>query len=739
VGYGTHAARPAGAAVLADHPRGAAGPWQVRGRLRADPQPLDGTWQVDLGVEAILVDGIWLDEPLRVRTTVYDAGHPGRWTAGRRFEAFLALRLPRGVRNPLVPPRAPPRASGIDVRASIKSFRQLRDRGPAPAARRALSATRSAVRKAALRRFGPDAALVNALLLGERGGVTTVFTNALARTGLIHLFAISGLHVGIVVAALFALLRILGAARPHAALALACLLPVLYVMVVPRPPIARASLMAACVLLALAAGRRTSAVNGLAAATLALTCIDPWITRNFGFQLSSAATAGILALGSTKAPGRLPVAAFSVSCAAQLAVAPWLVANTFRLPLLAVPLNLVAVPVMATAIVAAMAALAIDGLGLDTLSSLTASACRVLLDGLRRLVLAADLRVAPFTVPASATLWAILASLVGHLVLIDLVRRRTAPLDAAARPHWRVLAAAALGGCALAYSITRLPRTPSTPSAPVFRVVALDVGQGDALLVETHEDTVMVDTGGSPLGDYDTGAAILAPALRARGIRALDAVVITHLHADHAGGLGGLLREIPTTEVWAPGFDRGSLAAQQLLAAAAQVPLHTLARGDLRGDSVCTWSALHPAPEGSPSPAAGLSNDSSLVLLLRCGARSILLTGDGEAAAEAAYSPLLPPARGGVLKSPHHGSRTSSTVALLDRVAARHVVISVGWRNRFGLPDATVLARYRDRGMAVYRTDRDGAVTTSIGARIRVTGERWTAGRGRHVVGGWLY
>jgi competence protein ComEC len=93
---------------------------------------------------------------------------------------------------------------------------------------------------------------------------------------------------------------------------------------------------------------------------------------------------------------------------------------------------------------------------------------------------------------------------------------------------------------------------------------------------------------------------------------------------------------------------------------------------------------------------------------------------------------------GTVLKSPHHGSRTSSGDELLDRLAARHVVISAGWQNRFGLPDTEVLERYRARQIAVYRTDRDGAVTVAAGERVRVRGERWAAGRGHRRVGGWL-
>ena len=171
--------------------------------------------------------------------------------------------------------RASLRASGAEVRSSLKSFRQLRRRRPAGRISRITSAARSAVRRATARRFPADAPLVDALLLGERGEVPAATTQALARTGLVHLVAISGLHVGVIVTALFALLRLSGLARPHAALACACALPMLYGMVVPRPSVARACLMAAAVLLGISTGRRTSAINGLALATLTLTVTDP--------------------------------------------------------------------------------------------------------------------------------------------------------------------------------------------------------------------------------------------------------------------------------------------------------------------------------------------------------------------------------------------------------------------------------------------------------------------------------
>jgi competence protein ComEC len=627
------------------------------------------------------------------------------------------------------------------------------------------SALRAALRDAVAKRFGDDAPLVHALMLGERGSVAPGFDDVLARTGLVHLLAISGLHVGIVVGAAFALLRGIGLPRPHAALAVAATLPLLHALVVPRPPVARATLMAAVVLLGVASGRRGTALNGLALATVVLTATDPWGTRNFGFQLSSAATAGILLIARVAQQGgrvrRWLCAALAVSAAAQLAVAPLIAAASFRLPLASLPLNLPAVPLTATVLIAAPAALVAAALHCEPLAAAATDVARAALAGLRHLAEAADHRVSAATVPARATPW-IGAAALATIGLLASRRPRDAGLRRTGSRHgrgWpeaygrrgravaRARAALLLATCLLSAAAGRALTIAHGAPADGFRLIAFDAGQGDALLVETAGARVLIDTSGSPGSDFDPGTALLAPALRARGVDRLDAVVISHLHADHAGGLAGLLAEIDTAAVWTAPFDPAAPAGRAFTAALGDVPLRIALRGSVMalgrdpdgGEAPCGWRALHPAAGFRPPRGRPQSNDESLVLALQCGNRSLLLTGDAEQGAEDAYVPELTLPAGTVLKSPHHGSATSSGSALLTTTATRHVVVSAGWRNRFGLPDAEVLERYRARRIAVYRTDRDGAVTLTAGARTRVRAERWTAGRGHPITGGWLH
>jgi competence protein ComEC len=254
----------------------------------------------------------------------------------------------------------------------------------------------------------------------------------------------------------------------------------------------------------------------------------------------------------------------------------------------------------------------------------------------------------------------------------------------------------------------------------------LDVGQGDACVVELpHGRVMVVDGGGSFDPKFDPGQQVIAPFLWRRGIRRIDLIVLSHPHPDHANGLGTLVEQFDVGEVWTNGQETQQPGTVALLAAAARrhVPLGSPRPIELGGATV---RPLWPYDENDTlavDPARG-ENDNSLVVTVGWRGRSLLFAGDleadGESALLARNGPTLPV---DVVKVPHHGSKTSSTAELVAATRPSVVVISVGERNRWGFPNRGVMARWRGAGAKLWRTDRDGGVTVTVDKHGQVAAE----------------
>jgi len=286
--------------------------------------------------------------------------------------------------------------------------------------------------------------------------------------------------------------------------------------------------------------------------------------------------------------------------------------------------------------------------------------------------------------------------------------------------RFREQKAAALAAFAVFFIVLVSYPFPSRSSG--FKVTILDVGQGDAILVEfPGRRKMLIDAGGFPEGRFDVGESVVSPFLWRKGIKRLDRLVLTHPHPDHLGGLPAIARNFRVSEVWEAERHAGSEAYGELDAALGKrVPRRTVSRGFVLRESGVVIEVLNPAPDEAPG-AASDDNDRSLVLRLTCGGVSFLFAGDIGREAEADILRAVPDVRARVLKSPHHGSDTSSSVAFLERVAPEYVIVTAGEGNRYGFPRPEVLERYAAAGIQVFRTDRDGAVEfVSDGHDLRV-------------------
>jgi competence protein ComEC len=299
-----------------------------------------------------------------------------------------------------------------------------------------------------------------------------------------------------------------------------------------------------------------------------------------------------------------------------------------------------------------------------------------------------------------------------------------AMLAATARPGRRARAVLATFAGAL---LLELPAIRAGRPHGLLRVTVLDVGQGDAAIVDLPDGRAMLVDGGGLVGSpVDTGRSVILPVLRARRRSRVDVAVLSHPHPDHFLGLASALPSLAVGELWdtGQGEREGTAGAYAALLAglrARGVPIR-------RPDALCgaprsfggaKVEVLAPCP--GPEPG-GSANDNSIVLRLSLGARAALLVGDAEHEAEARLLAAGPGSlHADFLKVGHHGSRTSSTPRFLAATGATTAAISTGVRNRFGHPHAETLRSLAAAGVDVLRTDRAGAILWETdGASVRV-------------------
>ncbi len=674
---------------------------EVEGIVSGDPETEGPRTRFPLLLQGVLTEiG---PKPISRQILVYVYRPPPPLKAGDRIRVSLDFRSPRSFRNP---------GSGDPGRERLGREPQLLAIGRADSLERlpdgplpSWLAARLWVHRVVAREVPPvSGALFEGLLIGERRQLPPTLLADFRNAGVFHILAISGFNVGLVVGAVFFLLRLLKLPRRVAAALALGALAAFVAIVGAQPSVLRATVMGSLVLAAQLLGRESAVWNSLAAALLVLLALDPDSLTDPGLQLSFAATAGILHLSppilrrlETHCP-RLLAEVVAVSVGAQLAVTPVMLAHWNQLQLLAVAANLVVVPLAALLTMLGFFPLLLAPLS-ETLTHLVFQSVWALLVALRLVVRAfAALPGAVVYVPDPPAL--ALAAAVIALVL--------APL--ATGPGGR---AALIGLAGFAVTVTGLGYLPDGR----LHVLVLDVGQGDGILVRGPDGkALLVDTGGGGAGRLDRGDRVVLPLLHRLGIRRLAALAVTHGDNDHAGGLVSLLDGIPIDEVWVPSGTEDAEWQWPLVATGAQ--RRVLARGDRLWVGPVLVSVLHPpgtGPSGRARPPPDLNNG-SFMLRVEWGLAAVVLTADAEAKAEREVLAAGAPTRAPLLKVGHHGSRRGSSAEFLSAVGPRFALISVGAQNPFGHPNPAVLARLAEAGAAIYRTDVDGAIDVTSDA-----------------------
>lgn len=681
-------------------------------------------------VRVLAADPAWpVDARIALRLPV---GCPADW--GDTLEVLARLDTLSSVRVP----------GGFDARAAARAGARLANgralvvtvrpgERPPTWLPHALMRFRRACERALARGLSSEARTLAApLLFGDRGGMDTDTDAVLRASGLVHLLALSGLHVAWLAGVARALAALAGAGIAGRAWCGAMSALVYAALAGPIPSLARAVVAEALTALARLTGRAIDPVQSLGVAVLVLTAWRPAWSLDLGFQLSCAATLGLVVVGGaigaaaqaqlTTAPlglvgparvrralWMLPARVVRV-CAptlgAQLVALPLLIARFHALPWTSLVANLVAVPIaellLASAGLGAIADALMPGAGhigfaaSEPLAAALHRVMRTLGGGPWALVPTGGSSV-PCALATLAAMGACLPALI------------TAPIAPRQPPSRVIRLAVRVALVAVASMLVWLVVVPPLrPPAGRTWIVVLDVGQGDAIAIGDRDGWWLVDAGPRTTR-WDAGEGAVLPFLRTLGVRRLEALVLTHDDGDHTGGARALERGLPVRCVYAAAPRPGVPGPAQHEPI---VPLGRGARITLAPRARVLWP---PAPD---APDAALScrgdNAASVVLEVGEGPLRTLLMADADSLVERVLQVTGDVA---LLKAGHHGSGSSSGAAFVRAVRPRVVALSCGAHNAYGHPDARACLRLGLAGARLERTDREGTLWYELDAQ----------------------
>ncbi|WP_196604022.1 DNA internalization-related competence protein ComEC/Rec2 [Pectinatus haikarae] len=560
--------------------------------------------------------------------------------------------------------------------------------------------------KAAMEQVMPaaDAAAVFAMLFGGYNGIDPDLLDAFTVTGIVHILSVSGSHITLLAGTIISIGRFFRLRRKYTVLLLMICIGSYAVFCGLVPPVIRAAAMGILSYMAFALGRESQSRYLLSLIGIFMLIISPGLLLNISFQLSFAATAGLLYTSSffQKRLAFLPrffAVSLSITLGAQFFCLPFLSWYFHSISLSSLIANIFAVPLVDMIIVAALSAVFLNLL-LPFFASIIFVLCSLLLGLVHEITrLLAQLPGSMLYLPYLTISGSIFYYICWFIILNDRLYKLCR--EYFIRHHTVYTVFLCLFLTALLYNNFR---------EHDLSVHFIDVGQGDAALIITpHGRAVMIDTGGIRDSDYDVGKNVDVPYLYHYGITRLDGIFLSHAHADHAGGLYGITKQMPVSKIFIGHEKNSEYASVWHISPQSDIMNKTVVMNENQTFTLdgVKFIVLYAPPAANTDD----TNETSVIIKVLYKNFNVLFTGDLPAQRE---TELLKKAGRDinctVLKVAHHGSKTSSSEEFLAAARPRWAVISVGAENSYGHPDKNVLDRLSNVKASVFRTDQNGAV-----------------------------